>query len=194
MKFVWCFSFLSINLAFSFALIEKTERTKEVYCETIGNFPWLFVGDRPTCYMNGSTVIDSNGFTIISPRDSTIGGLNFHRNKEISYLPVNVQEKFPNLEVLTASHCSVKHISKDNFKDLVALRVLWLEHNQIEAIPSDTLEDLRSLELLELSMSDDFHNRNIFDFSRLETSNLDYVLLLREHTFFILFKLFSLSH
>lgn len=149
MKLVCGFLVVIIHSAFSIAIIEKTSK---IECETVTNYHWIDVGDRKSCFMNETTEIDSNRFTIVAPRDSTIEGLYFHKNKRIFYLPVNVHQKFPELEVLTASYCSVKQISKNNFKNLKELKFLWLESNQIKTIPRDTFEDLQSLQKLELGM------------------------------------------
>lgn len=82
--------------------------------------------------------------------DSTVLALKFDLNNKISVLPVRVDETFPVLAAYFAQYCSIKTISKVNFKNLKKLRVLALTNNKIERIDDDTFEDLTSLEQLGL--------------------------------------------
>lgn len=100
--------------------------------------------------MTNATTIDSHGFTISSAKDETITALRFDGNKKVLFLPVGVYEQFPNLAFLRADHCSIRTISKENFKNLKKLKELQLYYNQIETIGTDVFEDLTSLELLYL--------------------------------------------
>lgn len=100
--------------------------------------------------MTGSTIIDSQGFRIASAKNETIGGLDFELNKNVSFLPVYVNEAFPDLVTFFASSCSIKTISKENFRNLSKLKVLCLNNNQIEIIQNDVFKDLTSLERLTL--------------------------------------------
>lgn len=97
------------------------------------------------------TVINDIGFLITSPRNDSIGGLYFLNNKKVEYLPENTAEKFPNLKILHAQGCSIKSVSKQNFKNLKTLRYLTLRDNEIQKIESDTFLDLVALEKLYLS-------------------------------------------
>lgn len=97
--------------------------------------------------MNGSTVIDESVYTISTPRDDAVEGFDCDRNKKISYLPVKIHEKFPNLVGLYADSCNIKAISKVNFEKLGKLRRLSLSFNQIVIVNSNTFDDLTALEL-----------------------------------------------
>lgn len=107
-------------------------------------------GYQMACNMFRVTIIDSPAFTIVSAKDETIGGLNFGRNKNISFLPVNVHETFPNLKILFAGSSSIKAITKANFENLNKLEELYLFYNEIEIIGIDVFEDLASIERLDL--------------------------------------------
>lgn len=100
--------------------------------------------------MTESTSIDSYGFTITSNRDETITGLDLESNKNIFFLPIRVDRSFSKLVAYNANGCSLKSLSKENFKNLRFLKQLWLGENEIEKIYSDTFVDLSSLEDLAL--------------------------------------------
>jgi Leucine-rich repeat (LRR) protein len=83
-------------------------------------------------------------------RDTAIRGIDFFGNSKISYLPVKINEAFPNLLGYSAGNCSIKTISKENFEGLSNLRELLLFENFIKKIPGDTFEDLVALEFVNL--------------------------------------------
>jgi acid phosphatase class B len=122
----------------------------EVSCESINDFSWGYAGKHKTCDMDGTTKIDSLGFAIVSTKDETVAAIQFARNKKVFFLPEKANEKFPNLVLYSANECSIKAISKINFKGLKNLKSLYLYQNQIEKILSDTFEDLTSLKEIEL--------------------------------------------
>lgn len=121
----------------------------EVSCESISDSFWTF-STQKTCFMSNVTRIYSYGFKISSAKDEKIAALRFDGNKQVLFLPVGVNEQFPNLAFLRADHCSIRTISKENFKDLKKLKELQLYYNQIETIGTDVFEDLISLEILYL--------------------------------------------
>lgn len=94
--------------------------------------------------------IDGAGFTINSELDILVFGLSFWSNKGISFLPVDVYKIFPHLVDMSAAGCSLKSISKENFRGLRELQLLLLYQNEIESFAADTFEDLTSLEELDL--------------------------------------------
>lgn len=117
----------------------------------IRNWDWPQpVGDQKTCSMFGGAMIDSPEFTIKSAKDETVTGLFFFANPRVSFLPVKVYESFPNLIGYLANGCSIRKISKENFKNLSKLKMLGLSINQIQTIPSNAFEDLTSLQELYL--------------------------------------------
>lgn len=123
---------------------------KEVSCESSRSWNWGYpVGSQKTCFIEEIT-IDSQGFSIASAKDEATGGIYFEENKQVSFLLVNVHEIFPNLMGFSAAECSIKTITKENFKNLKILKELKLRYNQIEIIQGDVFEDLISLEELDL--------------------------------------------
>lgn len=137
-----------ILLLFINKLSEPVDALKEVYCEKIENISWSSptVGSESTCYMHSSTTIDSPGFEI-STRNDSIKGLYFESNKNVSYLLVKVDEKFPNL-LAYGGNAPIKEITRENFRRLLKLKVLILRSSRIEKISSDTFDDLVALEHL----------------------------------------------
>lgn len=123
-------------------------------CERIANYSisWgsLIVLNAKTCFLD-TVIIDSIGFSLTTQPDSTITGFRSYGNRKIQFLPENVGETLPNLVFWHASYCSIKTISRDNFKNLSKLRGLGLQGNQIEKISSDTFDDLTALQILWLS-------------------------------------------
>lgn len=97
------------------------------------------------------STINSTDFSITSDRDETVEGFHESHNRKLEYLPSNLGEKFPNLIILGADHCSVKEIAKENFKGLKKLRKLILNHNKIEKIDDDTIEYIPAVERIQLS-------------------------------------------
>jgi hypothetical protein len=122
-------------------------------CEKVGvmNFWQLLEKDVKTCFMEDITVITSPGEILSTIPDDSIMLLSFDENKNISYLPEKVDEKYSNLLVYTAENSNVQTISRNNFKGLIKLRFLYLQLNQIEMIERNTFQDLISLERLNLS-------------------------------------------
>jgi Leucine-rich repeat (LRR) protein len=129
-----------------FAILEA----REVSCETVEDFNASDTfGSVRTCRMDGTTVIDEDNMTVATADESVLS-LKFDENQKISFLPIQVAEKFPNIISYTATLCSVKTISKKNFAGLTKLRELKLDLNQIERIDKDAFGDLDLLEHLHL--------------------------------------------
>lgn len=102
-----------------------------------------YLGLVETCFMERETKINSDD-TTLSP-DATIIALTFKKNKNISFLPIEVANSFPDLKYYSASFCSIKSVMKKHFKDLSKLKILRLDQNEIVKIKSDAFEDLVSL-------------------------------------------------
>lgn len=122
---------------------------KELTCDGTGVAGWN-IGLLKTCSIKQA--IDSIGFTFVSVHEE-LYGLWLGVNEKTVFLPIKVNENFPNLIAYAATECSIKTIEKKNFEKLNKLKVVRLEINQIEKISSDTFEDLASLEYLYLCMS-----------------------------------------
>lgn len=88
--------------------------------------------------------------TLFSLRDESMLGFKVSDNKEISFLPVKVAEKFPNLEIYSASRAVVKEVWKKNFESLKYLKVLYLNNNQLKRLPNDVFADLKELRVIDL--------------------------------------------
>lgn len=145
------FSFLSLTVALTFltyCLIEGSE----ISCERIEDWEFPFLGFKgQQCLMDGTTQINSTGFTITSPRRFEQMVIVFTQNKKIFYLPTNVDEVFPALTWYRAFDCSIKSVTKENFMNLIKLIYLDLGSNRIERIESNTFDDLTSMKYLYLS-------------------------------------------
>lgn len=146
-------------------------QTNELTCEVVEVRDWNFGGPQNTCVMDRQTVIDALGRKI-STMNVDLKGLTFGGNKKIKFLPENVNEIFPNLVTFGAEACSLKIITKENFKMLTKLQALHLEGNGIEAIDNNTFEDLASLKWLFLRKNfcflDFYFTKLIFVLDRLQ--------------------------
>lgn len=120
---------------------------KQVSCEKIG---LLYDYGLKTCFLEVA-VINSQGFTILSEKDSLMRNLQFYFNTEIRYLPIKIHKKYPNLTSINANYCSIRTIEYGNFEKLDKLEKLSLAGNHIQEVTTDTFADLTSLEYLFLS-------------------------------------------
>jgi Leucine-rich repeat (LRR) protein len=102
--------------------------------------------DRRTCHVVG-TMINDSGRVFAGDRDKTINQVSLN-NKNTSFLPEKVVEKFPNLKEYRAMTLKIRVIGKVNFEKLSKLEILNLEDNFISSIESDTFDDLVALEYL----------------------------------------------
>lgn len=107
--------------------------------------------------MKVNATINSEGY-VVSPAETSILGITFYLNKKISFLPVRVDETFPNLIAYSAADCSLTSVSRINFKNLKKMKTLNLRNNQIVKVKSDTFEDLTLLEVLWLGKTQEFWN------------------------------------
>lgn len=106
------------------------------------------IGDQRTCFIGSDAALEVRNYQF-SEKNNTVKGLSFGNNKRISYLPIYVEEKFPNLLVLSSSS-PLRSISKENFKGMQKLRALIISNGRIEKLYSDTFDDLDSLEHLDM--------------------------------------------
>lgn len=135
-----------------FQLVEIVE-SREISCESVKDASYGWGSSSHTlksCYIDKTTSIDRPD-TEISARDESVTGFWSIGNGKILFLPIDIDLKFPNLQGYGAERCSIKEISKRNFKGLHKLKGLYLHSNQITKISSDTFSDLKVLEYLGLS-------------------------------------------
>lgn len=150
------FSFRILLLLFIVALINfsKYVLTYEVSCESI--IKYSFLPKTLACVMDETTVISSPGGTIANPPNRRVFAIWFEFNENIHFLPESTADRFPNLNDILASCCSIEIVTKANFRNLTKLRKLFLSINKISRIDSGTFEDLKSLKVLDLSMRKQF--------------------------------------
>lgn len=106
--------------------------------------------DETFCSLQGVERIDSADFELRVFRHETVSILDLFCNNKTFYLPIKIDKKFPNLEKYFASSCSIKSISRVNFRNLQKLVQLSLSNNKITTIDDDTFDDLAALEELNL--------------------------------------------
>lgn len=124
--------------------------SETISCDKFENDNWMS-GSLKTCIVTRKTKFLSV-IVYITPTDSSILALDLSFNKELTNLPIDIHNTFPEILAYKASHCSIETISKMNFYNMLQLTELRLNDNQIEKIDSDTFEDLVSLKYLYLSM------------------------------------------
>lgn len=123
--------------------IEST--TTDVSCESIA--PRRY---SKCCFLNNATSIDTTNSSFSGVRDDSVREINLAHNKKINFLPIRVNDKYPELRSYDAANCSVKTIAKLNFERMVNLKYLKLSSNEIETLDSDTFEDLANINYLSI--------------------------------------------
>lgn len=84
-------------------------------------------------------------------------------SKNTKFLPVKVDEVFPNLVAYEFKGCCIQEIGYRNFKNLWKLQLINLESNQISAIPTNTFNDTPILKYLYLRSNQlTYIDENIF--------------------------------
>lgn len=116
---------------------------------------WYKWVDAPlaTFVTSKNLTINVKNYTISTDKGVKVKGFSARKNLNIEYLPINIYDLFPNLIAYKAINCSVKSLSIENFRNLLALELLALDNNQIEGIPPGVFSDLGSLEVLNLSFN-----------------------------------------
>lgn len=100
--------------------------------------------------MKSTTQINSKHL-VIEPENDKIKGLSFQNNNKITFLPIRLHLRFPDLVAYSASHCALQEITNANLFNLRKLRYLWLEGNQIETIEQNVFEGLVAIRKIDLS-------------------------------------------
>lgn len=102
-----------------------------------------------TCFMK-NTAINARKITIKRNESHNLTTINLFNNPNTTYLPEDLHESFPALELMWSGRCRIKTIEKKNFEKLSTLKVLDLSYNRISQIDSGTFDDLVSLSYLHL--------------------------------------------
>lgn len=129
-------SFVAVSLA------RKGVSAQSIPCEKTKLEDYEFPEKLKICIMEESTSIDTTGVTISTPLDNNMKEISkeisFLSNVKIRFLPENPAENFPNLMIYGASRCSIEAVSKENFKGLGKLTILYLDFNQLTTIDDKT--------------------------------------------------------
>jgi Leucine rich repeat len=129
------------------AVLTEKPLKSNVSCERIEEFEWYPEANHKTCFTQALTIIDSIEFSFSTARDEKMEGL-WLTGKSVTFLPIQVNETFPNLMIYEAGSLSIKELARENFLGLKKLKSLNLYGNKIERIASDIFIDLTSLENL----------------------------------------------
>lgn len=142
------FIFLSLIAGVHFST--QLSEAADISCESIEDNQWFHIENVRICSMKKTTSIQTSSINITQETDDSVKVLSFNGNKNVVYLPVQVDKVFTNLSCYDAAYTSVTDIFKTNFKGLMKLEYLLLNNNEIKTITSDTFENLASLKLLHL--------------------------------------------
>lgn len=82
--------------------------------------------------------------------DVEVDAIFFNQNPKVEYLPIKIDEKFPNLISYDASNCAIVGIIRKNFKRLHTLENVNLVGNQISVLKTKSFQGLLSLKVLNL--------------------------------------------
>lgn len=135
-----------INLLLLTATLLVTPATSaEIDCEKIE-----INGKAKTCFMNNRTAIRTTSITFYFGVDDSINAISFSFNPKVDFLPIQVDQKFPNVIEYRAANCALRRVMKANFEGLDKLETLRLSGNRIEKMLSDTFDGLLKLKLINL--------------------------------------------
>lgn len=138
-----------ILLAFLFHLFTGTNAISTA-CVEIRYYPTFSICHLKS-YSGEETAINSSDVSISAGEDKRVHRIEADNNKNLFYLPIEVNVNFPSLDFIKASNCSIREIFKKNFHKLTRLEDIILDHNQIESISADTFEGLNALSQINLS-------------------------------------------
>lgn len=131
-------------------LITLKINAKEITCGIYQGHIFDSSTHENTCDFDESTVIDSDDYTIYNAKNETVTSMSLDDNKKVEFLPIRVFQSFPNIDSYSATSCSIREISKENFEGLLDLSVISLMGNQILMILSNTFQGLPVLNFLDL--------------------------------------------
>jgi hypothetical protein len=109
---------LAVNL---FVSVESQAAVQSVKCESVDYFN-SSIGNVKTCYMQAQTSIDGKGFKISSLMNENVKAIDMDGDKKITFLPDSPADVFPTLEMYYSVNCSIKEITRENFRGLIKFR------------------------------------------------------------------------
>jgi Leucine-rich repeat (LRR) protein len=138
-----------------------------------------------TCSFQSMTIDDPEITIEYHENNIQVYRLTFENNKEVSFLPKNIAQAFPNLREIIAKKSSLE-LSPETFKclklkvldvsglelesidpevfNLLALEKLDFSHNSVQGLNENTLINLPALQILDLSNNKlDSINQNVFE-------------------------------
>lgn len=105
----------------------------------------------PSCCLISSTAVINDVDSIFrEPKNLEMERIVFEANEKIIFLPISVQNSFPNVTTYLAKNCAIVEISMKNFFKLTKLKSLDLSSNQITSLKNRTFHGLHSLEKIHL--------------------------------------------
>jgi Leucine-rich repeat (LRR) protein len=90
------------------------------------------------------------GWVLDLPEDSKVKIFDIQDDKNIEFMPDNIGLKFPSVEVIWITNCSLQSLEPRQLKHLAELHYLVLNDNLIGEIKSGTFDELPELEYLDL--------------------------------------------
>lgn len=111
----------------------------------------LFLDSSKGCSVIQSVVIGTKYFEIEGNQDEDVQSINFQANKNVSFLPIKMFQKFPSLRIYSAERCNIGEISLQNFEYLFHVKELNLLGNRIQTVRRDTFMYLVTVRTINLS-------------------------------------------
>ncbi|XP_037050271.1 toll-like receptor Tollo [Bradysia coprophila] len=129
-----------------------------IYGQVKENGAYLIEGrtDLLIFHPNKNSVVNGMNFQISSGRNLSVEAVVFNENyskermKAINFLPVKVDDIFPNLIFYGVYRCAVQIVTRQNFKNLQKLLALDLVVNNIKTLDEDSFDDLTNLKSVNL--------------------------------------------
>lgn len=134
--------------------IQTPSKPKQVTC-SFAIKTWSFLErELLTCEISNQAIY-SNDYTIVPPiipsKLSRVQAFNVAHNKDVKFIPENLQNSFRQLFTVQVFNCSLNIITEKSLQNLTDLVQLHLLRNVIETIEKEAFRDLSKLEWLSLA-------------------------------------------
>lgn len=146
------FGNFEVRILFSFSASFPTEFSTHYVTGTVmKKWWWSWFENVHVFYLDSTTIIDNINYPIKFERNLKVKSLQTKNNQKIEFLPILVDEKFPNLVVYKVKNCNVQKVVNENFNNLNKLEILELPANKIDHIAENSFKSLVNLKILNLN-------------------------------------------
>jgi Leucine-rich repeat (LRR) protein len=124
------------------------------------NDPGFSLSDGPEfdtyheCIFRGDMAISSDNTKLSNARNEAVTEIKGNNITGLEYLPVDIVDAFPNVQLVNIYFTQIKAVSKKNFHGLSKITTLYLSNNKISSIGEETFDDCQSIFTLDLDSNE----------------------------------------